>query len=138
MHFRFAEIDDCPLLGELNHQLVQDEGHRNPMTVAQLAERMAAWLAGEYRAVMFEDAGTVVGYALYRTEPEYIYLRQLFVRSERRRRGIGRQALEWLRQNAWRDARRVRIDVLVDNATAQAFWRAVGFREYCITMEAER
>ena len=138
MHCRFARIEDCPLLGELNHQLVHDEGHRNTMTVPQLAKRMAGWLGGEYRAVIFEEGGTVAGYALYRTEPEYVYLRQLFVQSGMRRRGIGRQALEWLRQNAWREASPVRIDVLVDNTAAQAFWRAVGFRDYCITMEADR
>ena len=138
MVFRFAQINDCPLLGELNLQLIRDEGHRNPMTSEQLAERMAGWLAGAYRAVIFEEADTVAGYALYRSESEDIYLRHLFVRSEFRRRGVGRAALKWLWQNGWPDARRVRIDVLVGNATAQAFWRAVGFREYCLTMEAER
>jgi len=28
--------------------LIRDEGHRNAMTVAQLQERMANWLKGEY------------------------------------------------------------------------------------------
>jgi GNAT superfamily N-acetyltransferase len=138
MQFRFAKINDCPRLGELNFQLIRDEGHRNPMTAQQLAERMAGWLAGEYRAVVFEEDDAAAGYALYRLEADYIYLRHLFVRAEMRRRGIGRAALEWLWQNAWPDARRVRIDVLVGNATARAFWSAVGFREYCLTMEAER
>ncbi len=48
MTFRPATNDDCPLLAELNHQLIRDEGHRNRMTVAELEQRMRGWLAGEY------------------------------------------------------------------------------------------
>jgi GNAT superfamily N-acetyltransferase len=55
--FRFATQADCPLLAELNHQLIRDEGHRNRMTVPELTERMRGWLAGEYRVVIFLDAG---------------------------------------------------------------------------------
>jgi hypothetical protein len=46
--YRQAAADDAPLLAELNHQLIRDEGHRNPMTVPQLEERMRQWLASEY------------------------------------------------------------------------------------------
>jgi len=58
--FRPATLDDCGLLAELNHQLIQDEGHRNPMTVPQLEQRMQGFIQGEYRAVIFEDGGEVV------------------------------------------------------------------------------
>jgi ribonuclease HI len=38
----------------MNYQLIHDEGHRNPMTIQELEERMRAWLAsGEYEAVLF-------------------------------------------------------------------------------------
>ena len=56
--FRFAIQADCPLLAELNHQLIRDEVHRNRMTVPELAERIRGWLAGEYRAVIFLDTGS--------------------------------------------------------------------------------
>jgi len=79
MTFRRATLSDCARLAELNHQLIRDEGHRNPMTVSELEQRMNGWLAGEYTAVLFENDGEVVAYALYREEPEEIYLRQLFV-----------------------------------------------------------
>ena len=36
MTFWFATADDCPLLAELNHQLIQDEGHRTRMRVVEL------------------------------------------------------------------------------------------------------
>src|SRR5258706_1589217 len=102
MTFRLATLNDCPLLAELNHQLLQDEGHRNRfMTVPQLEERMRGWLSGEYRAVIFEDCGDIVVHALYRERPDEIYLRQLFVVRERRRQGLGRRAVEIFRSHIW-------------------------------------
>jgi GNAT superfamily N-acetyltransferase len=121
----------------MNQQLIRDEGHRNKMTLPELEARMAGWLSGEYRAVLFEDGGAAVGYALFRHEAEFVYVRHLFVRPERRRTGVARDAVGWLRANAWADAPRVRLDVLVGNAGATAFWRSVGFRDYCVTMEWE-
>src|SRR6516162_633841 len=101
MKFRHATVEDCPQLAELNHQLIQDEGHRNPMTVRELEQRLRDWLAGEYRAVVYEEGGDVIAYALYREEPDEIYLRQLFVVRHRRRQGIGRRAVEILRSEVW-------------------------------------
>src|SRR5215469_17045607 len=95
--FRRATTDDCALLAEMNHQLIRDEGHRNRMTVPELEKRMRGWLAsGEYAAVIFDLGGEVVAYALYRDQPAEIYLRQLFVARNRRRKGIGRAAIEIL------------------------------------------
>lgn len=134
---RFREIgaEDAKTLAPLNAQLIRDEGHRNSMAEAQLAARMADWLRGEYRAVIFENAETVVGYALYRPESDHVYLRQLFVVPNFRRCGVGRQALKWLWRNHWTGVPRVRIDVLVGNTEAAAFWHRIGFKDYCITME---
>src|SRR5437868_3715898 len=126
MTFRAAILDDCPRLAELNHQLIGDEGHRNRMTVPELEQRMREWLAGEYRAVIYEDGGEVIAYALFREEPEEIYLRQLFVTRNRRREGIGRQAVEILREKVWPKNKRLTVEVLVANELAVKFWRAVG------------
>jgi hypothetical protein len=52
MQYRRAISTDATLLGEMNHRLIRDEGHRNPMTVPEPAARMSAWLAGEYDAVL--------------------------------------------------------------------------------------
>ncbi|MGH7994276.1 MAG: GNAT family N-acetyltransferase, partial [Limisphaerales bacterium] len=65
MTFRRATLNDGAQLAELNHQLIHDEGHRNPMTVPELEQRMKSWLTSEYVAVIFEDAGAIVAYALY-------------------------------------------------------------------------
>jgi GNAT superfamily N-acetyltransferase len=137
MQYRPATPADAATLAAMNHQLIRDEGHRNPMTVAQLEARMAGWLGGEYQAVVFEDAGEAVGYALFRREPDHVYLRQFFVRPDHRRRGVGRAAIEWLQRHAWGLETRVRVEVLVGNAAGIAFWRAVGFRDYCMTLECE-
>jgi GNAT superfamily N-acetyltransferase len=134
--YRFANPEDARLLASLNQRLIRDEGHRNAMDLRQLTGRMAEWLQGEYQAVLFEDGEDKIGYALFRREPEFIYLRQLFVVAERRRQGVAREALRWLWRNAWAAAPRLRIEVLVGNVAARAFWHSVGFQEYAITMEA--
>jgi len=135
MTFRRATLNDCALLAELNHQLIRDEGHRNRMTVPELEQRMRGWLASDYAAVIFEDANEVVAYALYREQSEEIYLRQLFVVGSRRRQGIGRQAFGILRFQIWPTTKRLTVDVLVQNSAAIAFWRALGYTDYCLTLE---
>ena len=135
IHPRKAAKADCALLGELNHQLIRDEGHRNRMTVPQLQKRMRGWLAGEYAAILFEKGAEVVAYALYREEPDQIYLRQLFVQRHCRRRGLGRQAFGILRSQIWPAHKRLTVQVLSANATAVAFWKSVGFQEYSLTLE---
>ena len=134
MEYRDASSADIELLARLNLQLIRDEGHRNPMTLAQLLVRMDNWLQGEYKAVLFEHDGATVGYALFRDDVEYVHLRQFFVTAQHRRKGLGRQAIEWLSAHHWKDAP-LRVEVLVGNEEAIAFWRAVGFTDYCLTLE---
>jgi GNAT superfamily N-acetyltransferase len=134
MTHRRATADDCPVLAALNHQLIRDEAHRNLMTVAELEDRMRAWLAGDYIALLFEEGREVVAYCLYRESTSEIYLRQLFVVRDRRRQGIGRAAMQVL-MGVWPKNKRLTVDVLVKNEAALAFWRAVGYRDYCLTLE---
>jgi ribosomal protein S18 acetylase RimI-like enzyme len=135
MTFRAATLDDCPLLAELNHQLIHDEGHRNRMTVPLLEQRMKGWLSDEYRAVIYEESREVVAYALFREQPEEIHLRQLFVVRHRRKQGIGRGAVEILRSQIWSKTKRLKVEVLVTNQRAVSFWRAVGFTDYALSLE---
>jgi predicted acetyltransferase len=135
VNFRRATLNDCALLAELNHQLIRDEGHRNKMTVPELERRMKSWIASEYAAVLFEDSGEVVAYALYREQPEEIYLRQLFVVRNQRRKGIGKEAVKILRSKIWPKNKRLTVEVLLQNEAAVAFWRAVGYKDYSLTLE---
>jgi GNAT superfamily N-acetyltransferase len=137
MEYPRATTADVPLLAMMNQQLIHDEGHRNRMTLPELEQRMGKWLGREYEAVIFSENGEERGYALYRRDPNWIYLRQFFVRREHRRKGIGRAAMPWLRTNAWKGAPRIRVEALVGNAAALAFWRSLGFADYCLTLELE-
>src|SRR5208283_4898368 len=101
MQYRLSNDSDLDLLAEWNYQLIQDEGHRNPMTVPELRERMKGWLMGEYQAVIFSEKGESVAYVLYKEDAKKIYLRQLFVKRDRRREGIGRKAMDILRNQLW-------------------------------------
>lgn len=135
IQFRRAGPEDCAMLAKLNHQLIRDEGHRNTMSVAELEQRMRTWLEAEYAAQIFEIGGEVVAYGLYRDRATDIYLRQLFVVRNKRRHGIGRQAFESLRTQVWPPGKRLTVEVLTQNAAAIAFWRAVGYKDYCLTLE---
>ena len=135
MTHRRATLDDSPLLAKLNSQLIKDEGHRNRMIIPQLEERIRSWLASEYTAIFFEEKGEVIAYALFRERPDEIYLRQLFVVRHLRRRGIGRQAIQILRSNIWPKNKRLTVEVLTANKSGIAFWRAVGYTDYSLTLE---
>jgi ribosomal protein S18 acetylase RimI-like enzyme len=140
MTYRNATPDDAVMLGELNLQLVQDQRHRyasKPLPFFQ--DRMRGFLVGEYRGVIFEDRGEVVAYALYRDYGEDgVYIRQLFVARHRRREGIGRVAMQTLIGEVLPARRRITLEVLTGNAPAFALYRAMGFREYCSTLELMR
>lgn len=135
MRFRVATDADSALLAGLNRQLIADEGHRNAMTLSELEERMRGWLRGMYHAIIFELAAYPAAYALYRDDPDGIYLRQFFVDRQQRRAGIGRQAIALLRAEIWPPGRRVTVEALATNRRGYAFWTALGFHDYAVTLE---
>jgi len=135
LRFRKAKTQDAPLLARMNYQLIQDEGHPNPMTLAELTDRMRQWLASAYKGIIFEDERGVIAYALYQDEPTQIYLRQFFVARERRRSGFGRKAMNLLFEDIWPGDRRLTVSVLCHNQPARAFWKAMGYTEYSLTLE---
>jgi GNAT superfamily N-acetyltransferase len=112
------------------------------MGIGELEQRMAKWLSGAYQAALVEDGGEVVAYALYRDaddgwegEAKGIYLRQFFVQRSLRRKGLGTAALSLLREPLWGARCRITLEALTHNVAAHAFWRSLGFREYCISYE---
>jgi ribosomal protein S18 acetylase RimI-like enzyme len=135
MRHRLGTIEDSSVLAELNHQLIQDEGHRNLMTIPELSERMRGWLTTDYRASIFEDDSGILAYALYREEKEYVYLRQLFVQRDKRRMGIGRQCMKILFSEIWPQDKRITVEVLSQNLAAIMFWRKMGFTDYSLSLE---
>jgi GNAT superfamily N-acetyltransferase len=136
LKWRKATSDDADVLAAMNARLIQDERHRNRLTVAALADRMREWVLSDYEAVLFDDRDEVVAYALYRLDEDGgIYLRQFFVERQHRRRGIGRRAMTILVSNVWAKGARVTVEVLTGNPSGLAFWRAIGFSDYAIVLE---
>jgi predicted GNAT family acetyltransferase len=135
MQWRYATDEDVKLLAELNRQLIVDEGHHNPMGMPALEQRMRAWLASEYRAVLFHQGDDVVAYALYRIDEwERIHIRQFFVVDVARRQGIGREALRLFRSNIVPRGKQMIVEVLTRNTAARAFYEACGFLEYAVSL----
>lgn len=135
MDLRMATISDVDTLAELNHQLIADEGSDNAMSVPQLAERLTEWLEDRYRAVLFEEDGAPMAYALFRDDGPSIYLRQFFVAREHRQAGVGRAAMEKLLIEVFPAGKRVVVEVLAANQRGLAFWHALGFTDYFHTLE---
>ena len=135
MEYHIAYETDLDILAQWNHQLIRDEGHRNPMTVSQLRDRMRQWLSADYTAVIFDKDGESVAYALYRESEDEIYLRQLFVKPENRNQGIGKEAVRILKEEIWTRSKRLTVDVLSHNKAVITFWRSVGYKDYCLTLE---
>lgn len=138
MHYRIATHDDIPLLARMNQQLREDEQSRWQLTLPQLEDRIRDMLAQWYTVMIFEQNGVPVAFALYRPAEGGIYLRQFFVSREHRRQGLGKQAIDLLLNDIWPPEARVTLEVLVHNQRGYAFWKALGFSEYAVTLEMER
>ena len=132
MDYRTAGEADLPLLAELNQQLIHDEGHSNSMSVAELENRMRAWLVRAYTAVLFLSEGTVVGYALYRSDHAGIFLRQFFICRDERRKSHGRAAMDLLFGRVWPAGSTVTLEALCANRAAIDFWHALEFEDYAV------
>jgi GNAT superfamily N-acetyltransferase len=126
------------VLAAMNRQLIEDEGHRNPMTVEELAARMRNWLGEDNAALLVLLDGEPVGYALWRDATDWTYLRQFFITREYRGQGIGRELMRALTSVVWLPGKRIRAEVLTGNEVGLAFWRAVGFSDYAVTLEMAR
>ena len=104
------------------------------MDVAQLAERMTGWLQAEYQGYLVIINENIAAYCLYRDDDKYYYLRHLYVDRGFRRQGIATQLLDWMYAHIWTD-KRVRLDVLIHNKTAIAFYQKYGFEIRVLSME---
>jgi len=135
MKWRAATSDDAQLLGQMNLRLIQDEKHRNPLGETELIQRMRDFLSGNYKAIIFEDEIEVLGYALFHPQDDFLYLRQFFIERHRRKEGNGRAAMQLLLDNVFPAEQRLVVTVLTTNPDGLGFWRAVGFSDYCTSLE---
>lgn len=134
IHFKKALPEDAAFLAPMNKRMIEDQRHRNPMSVPELQVRMETWLQGEYELWYAEAAGKAIAYVLFRREAGEIYLRQMFVERGHRRQGIGRLLFRYAGGNLW-PGEKVRLEVLTDNEAGIRFWKSLGFGEYSLTLE---
>jgi ribosomal protein S18 acetylase RimI-like enzyme len=143
---RRAEARDLDALAELFAVLLAHHEALEPAfrVRAGARERLPKLLArqlGDPDAAVFvwEDATGVLGFCSARVErtPEAVLevsrvaIDDLAVRSDRRRRGVGRAladaACAWARS---RGAERLEVRVAARNPEGQAFWRALGYEGF--------
>lgn len=135
MQIRECSNQDVPQLAVMNKHLIEDEKSNNPMSVEELEQRMQGFLNGEYKAYLFTEDETVLGYALVRHTSIPLYLRQFYIRREFRRRNYGKTAFEQLMKYMQADS--IDIDVLPWNERGRLFWKSCGFEDTCISMRYE-
>jgi [ribosomal protein S18]-alanine N-acetyltransferase len=85
--------------------------------------------AGHHYLVAVEDDGRIVGYAgLALNPPDEAWVQNIAVRRDAQRRGTGRALLTALLAEAERNgARRVLLEVAIDNGPAQKLYAEYGF-----------
>jgi GNAT superfamily N-acetyltransferase len=130
-----ATEPDIPRLAELNLELMEDERHPYMLPLEELRARMAPWVAGEYRVLLFRAGGQVCGYAVWRPEERGSYLRHFFICRDRRRSGLGRAIVDRLRRDHFPKDQPLQLEAAIWNTDAIAFWRAIGFQDFGLTLE---
>lgn len=136
MHIRKCGIEDSETLALLNKQLIDDEKSDNPMSVAELTERMKGFLSKEYSAYFFEAEDSVLGYALVKTDCKPLYLRQFFIARQYRRQRLGTEAFYALMGLLGADT--IDVEVLSHNEAGNRFWENLGFQEISRYMRKSR
>ena len=127
-------INRADELAHLNKQLIEDEGHSNPMSIEELQKRMSEWLSSNYMGVALEQDGNILSYALWRDDGEYYYLRHLFTQRSHRRKGYARILLEHI-ESELLGHKPIRVEVLSGNADALSFYKSLGYTTYANTMQ---
>lgn len=139
---RSATETDLPDIGRMNRELIDDEGHRNPMSAGELEARARGFLReGGWHIDLILSDGATAGFATWReegdvTEPtgRRIYLRQFYVCRDSRGGGLGRRAFDALMARFPADTR-ILLEVLHSNPGGQAFWARMGFSPYALFVE---
>lgn len=136
MHYRAAVPNDAPTLADINRQLIEDEWGGGGMSLERLEARIRGWLEeDDHRALIFEEDGAMVAYALVILDEDSAYIRHFFVLRAHRGRGIGRRVMEVLLREVIPPGARITLDVLASNRTGHRFWRSMGFGDYSVRME---
>jgi GNAT superfamily N-acetyltransferase len=129
-----TEADITPL-AELNLQLMEDERHPYMLPLDELRARMTRWVAGEYHVLVFRNGARICGYAAWILEERGTYLRHFFICRDQRRQGLGRIIIDRLRRDHFPKNQPLQLEATIWNTGAIAFWRAIGFKDFGLTLE---
>lgn len=120
-------------LAILNKQLIDDEGHANPMNIEQLGDRMSKWLESDYSCHAIEENGEIICYGLWRDDGDFYYLRHLFTQRLFRRKGYAKELIAYLEGKVLTD-KPIRLEVLSGNEAALKFYKCLGYESYSYTL----
>lgn len=124
-------------LALLNAELIQDEGHRNSMSLQELEDRMVSWLdSGDYECYGIMHRSLPVAYCLFRIEPDGLYIRQLFTLRNYRKRGLATKLLDYIEDHS-SSSPVLRLEVLATNKAAIKFYEKRGYALYAHTFEKQ-
>ncbi len=135
---RAATADDAPQLLPLYDSFYGP--YFRPKSVEAIRARLIAVSAID-TVLVAEVGGDLAGFASLRLLPQiesdrlHAELSDIYVREERRRRGIGRALLRSA-ENLARSSGCARIFLVtgLDNDGARAFYRALGYRDHAVQM----
>ena len=123
---------DLTLLAQLNKELFEDEKNDNVLSENILAEKLKNAMDKDSAAYIFTDKGSIVGYALVRTQLTPYYLSHFYICREHRRKRLGTVAFDLLLAELGTDS--IDLDVFCWNHRGQEFWKSLGFTERAIIM----
>jgi len=144
---RFAEEKDLPLVNELRRQVseLHVKGRPDifkPGFCRELQDRVyEMYRSGDSDVIVAERDGTVCGMACveylnkqespYNRERRIYYVTEIGVDAAFRRRGVGRELLEFMRDDAKaKGFTRIELDMWTFNEEALRFYEAIGFRTF--------
>lgn len=122
-------------LALLNAELIQDEGHANHLTLAELEQRIIGWLdSGEYGCHAVLHRNLPVSYCIWREEASHLYIRQLFTLRNYRGRGLATKLIHQVAETVGQ-GKPIRLEALAKNDTAIRFYQKLGFSLYSQTFQ---
>jgi L-amino acid N-acyltransferase YncA len=134
METRLATTADAAAIAEIYNQGIAERAatfETRPRTV----EDVRGWFTAAYPIVVVVDDGKVIAFAstsLYRTRECYSGIAEfsVYVARAKRRRGVGRLAMQALLQEAQRCGFwKLLSRIFVENTASRALMRDLGFRE---------
>jgi ribosomal protein S18 acetylase RimI-like enzyme len=133
---REAGPADAETIAAFSHALSREEGHEAPALQARHVRAEGFGSGARFRALIAEQGGRPVGYALfypaYATEhaARGFYLQDLYVAPEARRQGAGRALMAAVARACEADAGcYVFWNARPENRAGLAFYRALGARQ---------